>query len=178
MADNKSAPLILGLAGLAAVFLTSGLTGNSLADIFKGQFGSIPTSTGIPPTAPASSSAPPDTSATAANAGKVSVPAAIQAPSDVPGPIVTMISWCNSVAGQYDYAWGGGHDRIGMPNSGACSSRLGLANSRKTCFGFDCSGAVSGALGAAGFLSAPLVSGDLAHYGSAGPGKYVTIYAN
>ena len=44
--------------------------------------------------------------------------------------------------------------------------------------GYDCSGAVSYALHGANLLSYTQVSGQLAHYGSPGPGRWITIYAN
>jgi hypothetical protein len=57
------------------------------------------------------------------------------------------------------YVWGGGHAGF-------------------TAKGYDCSGAVSYALHGAGLLSYTMVSGQLAHYGSPGPGRWITIYAN
>jgi hypothetical protein len=59
---------------------------------------------------------------------------------------------------QYSYRWGGGHD----------------ANFTGP---YDCSGAVSAVLHAAGLLDRPMVSGDFTRYGSPGRGA-VTIYAN
>ena len=56
------------------------------------------------------------------------------------------------------YIWGGGHRRW--------EDR-----------GYDCSGSVSYALHGAGLLDAPLVSGELGRWGDAGPGRWVTIYA-
>jgi hypothetical protein len=44
--------------------------------------------------------------------------------------------------------------------------------------GYDCSGSVSYVLHGMGRLGAPLDSGELMHYGKAGRGRYVTIYAN
>jgi len=58
----------------------------------------------------------------------------------------------------FAYRWGGGHNSaFGGP--------------------YDCSGAVSAVLHAAGLLSRPMVSGDFAHWGARGRGA-VTIYAN
>ena len=42
---------------------------------------------------------------------------------------------------------------------------------------YDCSGAVSAVLHAAGLLKRPMVSGEFMHWGAPGPGS-VTIYAN
>jgi hypothetical protein len=55
--------------------------------------------------------------------------------------------------------WGGGH------GSFAAS-------------GYDCSGSVSYVLHAIGRLGRPRDSGELMHYGSRGPGRWITIYAN
>jgi peptidoglycan hydrolase-like protein with peptidoglycan-binding domain len=57
------------------------------------------------------------------------------------------------------YVWGGGH--------GSFESD-----------GYDCSGSVSYALHGGGLLSSPEDSTGLESYGEAGPGKYITIYAN
>lgn len=77
----------------------------------------------------------------------------------VVGGIGAMIAEANSInAKHYPYVWGGGHN----------ASFSGP---------YDCSGAVSAVLHAAGLLQAPEVSGQLASYGLPGPGP-VTIYAN
>jgi hypothetical protein len=57
------------------------------------------------------------------------------------------------------YIWGGGHRSFKAK-------------------GYDCSGAVSYVLHAAGLLSSPLVSGQLAFWGVPGPGSWITVYAN
>src|SRR5439155_18190082 len=57
------------------------------------------------------------------------------------------------------YVYGGGH---GSFKSG----------------GYDCSGSVSYALHGGGLLSSPQDSTSLESYGSSGPGKHITIYAN
>jgi peptidoglycan hydrolase-like protein with peptidoglycan-binding domain len=57
------------------------------------------------------------------------------------------------------YTWGGGH--------GSFQS-----------VGYDCSGSVSYALHGGGLLSSPEDSSELESYGDAGPGRYITIYAN
>lgn len=57
------------------------------------------------------------------------------------------------------YKWGGGH---------------GSFNDT----GYDCSGTVSYVLHAMGMLRVPRDSSGLMHYGSPGPGRYITIYAN
>jgi hypothetical protein len=57
------------------------------------------------------------------------------------------------------YVWGGGH--------------LGFRSR-----GYDCSGAVSYALHGGGLLGWPLVSGQLAEWGEAGVGRWISVYAN
>lgn len=57
------------------------------------------------------------------------------------------------------YVWGGGH-----------ASFISK--------GYDCSGAVSYALHGAGLLETTMVSGQLAAWGQAGAGRWITIYAN
>ena len=73
--------------------------------------------------------------------------------------IAAMIAAANKIdrAG-YKYVWGGGHN----------SSFSGP---------YDCSGAVSAVLRAAGLLDRPMVSGEFMRWGRPGPGA-VTIYAN
>jgi cell wall-associated NlpC family hydrolase len=44
--------------------------------------------------------------------------------------------------------------------------------------GYDCSGSISFALGAAGLIGAPMASGPFMRWGAAGPGKWITVYAN
>jgi cell wall-associated NlpC family hydrolase len=82
----------------------------------------------------------------------------IPIPSGVPEAVQRVIAGGNAIA-DFPYIWGGGHASF-------------VAN------GYDCSGSVSYALAAGGLLSAPLVSGDLATWGEAGPGRWITIYAN
>ena len=54
--------------------------------------------------------------------------------------------------------------------------RIGDGSFQST--GYDCSGSVSYALHGGGLLSSPEDSSALESYGEAGPGKYITIYAN
>jgi cell wall-associated NlpC family hydrolase len=82
----------------------------------------------------------------------------IPIPADVPEAVQRVVAGGNAIA-DFPYIWGGGHASF-------------VAN------GYDCSGSVSYALAAGGLLSAPLVSGDLAHWGEPGPGRWITIYAN
>ncbi len=80
------------------------------------------------------------------------------APKSAPKPVRQMIKAANSLV-RKPYKWGGGHRKW--------KDR-----------GYDCSGAVSYVLHAAGYLSNPLSSGGLAKWGTAGAGNWVRIYAN
>jgi peptidoglycan hydrolase CwlO-like protein len=80
------------------------------------------------------------------------------APAAAPQAVKDAISAANSIA-TTPYIWGGGH--------GSFESS-----------GYDCSGAVSFALHGGGFLESPLDSTGLETWGEAGPGKWITVYAN
>jgi hypothetical protein len=80
------------------------------------------------------------------------------APDNAPEVVKRVILAANEIA-KFPYKWGGGH--------GAW---------RDT--GYDCSGSVSFALAGAGLLNRPLTSGLFMNYGSPGPGRWITIYAN
>jgi cell wall-associated NlpC family hydrolase len=81
-----------------------------------------------------------------------------QAPTGAPDVIAKIIAGGNAIA-KFPYVWGGGHGSF-------------------VDSGYDCSGSVSYALAAAGLLDTPLTSGQLAKWGAAGPGRWITIYAN
>jgi len=80
------------------------------------------------------------------------------APQDAP-QIVRDVIRAGNVIAKTPYLWGGGH--------GSWSAS-----------GYDCSGSVSFALAGAGLLDSPLTSGLLARWGTPGPGRWITIYAN
>jgi len=80
------------------------------------------------------------------------------APADAP-PQVQQAIWAANKIRAKPYIYGGGHRKFDDK-------------------GYDCSGAVSYVLHAAGVLRYPLVSGQLASWGSPGPGNWVTVYAN
>jgi peptidoglycan hydrolase CwlO-like protein len=80
------------------------------------------------------------------------------APASAPEAVKAAISAANSIA-TTPYIWGGGH--------GSFESS-----------GYDCSGSVSFALHGAGFLESPLDSTGLETWGEAGPGQWITVYAN
>lgn len=74
------------------------------------------------------------------------------------GAVGRVIAAGNEIATR-PYVYGGGH--------GSFQSN-----------GYDCSGSVSYALHGAGLINSPEDSSQLESYGSSGPGKHITIYAN
>jgi peptidoglycan hydrolase-like protein with peptidoglycan-binding domain len=76
----------------------------------------------------------------------------------LPGSVSRAISAANRIAG-LPYRFGGGHRSFSDS-------------------GYDCSGSVSYVLHGAGRLGSPLDSSELMSYGAAGPGRWITIYAN
>jgi peptidoglycan hydrolase CwlO-like protein len=122
---------------------------NNLASISE----QIASTTGAPPPV-AGTPAPltPGQSANYISESQASVP------SEAPAAVAAAIEAANSIA-TTPYIWGGGH--------GSFESS-----------GYDCSGAVSFALNGGGFLSSPLDSTGLETWGEAGPGQWITVYAN
>ena len=80
------------------------------------------------------------------------------APADAPQQVKDAIAAGNKIR-KKPYVYGGGHASF--------KSR-----------GYDCSGAVSYVLNAAGLLSSPMPSGPLMGWGDAGKGSWITVYAN
>jgi cell wall-associated NlpC family hydrolase len=80
------------------------------------------------------------------------------APANAPALVKRVIAAANHIR-LTPYIWGGGH--------GSWISS-----------GYDCSGAVSYALHGGKMLTTPLTSGSLETFGEAGPGQWITIYAN
>jgi len=79
-------------------------------------------------------------------------------PPNAPPQVVAIIDAGNQIA-TMPYRYGGGHGK--WQDSG-----------------YDCSGSVSFALHGADLLDSPLDSGSLEKWGTAGPGEWVTVYAN
>lgn len=115
-----------------------------------GQTTSSTTTTTPVPGAP--EGAPPPNVAQIQPDGSASVPAG------APDAVRRAIGAANRIH-RKTYIWGGGHRSFKAK-------------------GYDCSGAVSYVLHAAGLLSYPLVSGQLAFWGTPGPGTWITVYAN
>jgi phage-related minor tail protein len=83
-----------------------------------------------------------------------------EAPRFQSGGFVQLVAKANQIDDQkFPYLWGGGHD-------------AGFSGP------YDCSGAISAILHAAGLLQMPMVSGDFMNFGQPGPGGEFTIFAN
>ena len=82
----------------------------------------------------------------------------VQPPAGAPPAIGEVIAAGNAIA-TLPYVYGGGHASFHAD-------------------GYDCSGSVSYALAAAGLVSSPMASGDFESWGDAGPGRWITVYAN
>jgi hypothetical protein len=80
------------------------------------------------------------------------------APANAPAAVKRVIAAANHIR-TLPYVWGGGHRRWQDA-------------------GYDCSGAVSYALHGGRLLTSPLTSGSFETFGEAGPGRWITIYAN
>jgi hypothetical protein len=80
------------------------------------------------------------------------------APAGAPSAVVRAVRAANRIAGK-PYRWGGGHRRFDDS-------------------GYDCSGAVSFALHAAGLVPSPLDSNAFMRWGQTGGGSWITVYAN
>jgi septal ring factor EnvC (AmiA/AmiB activator) len=95
-----------------------------------------------------------------ANVGGIAVNTGgmVQPPAGAPEAVRQVIAAGNAIA-TLPYIYGGGHASFHAD-------------------GYDCSGSVSYALAAAGLVSSPMVSGAFEDWGEAGPGKWITLYAN
>ena len=109
-------------------------------------------STTTVPGAPEGSPPAPTSGATILPGGKASIPAG------APSSVVRAIQAANRIH-RRTYIWGGGHRSFKSK-------------------GYDCSGAVSYVLHAAGLLRSPMASGPLTRWGAPGIGSWITVYAN
>jgi hypothetical protein len=137
--------------GLATALFVGALIAAAPAAGQSGTTTDTTTTTPVPG-APAGAPAMPANVATVLPGGKASVPVG------APLAVARAIKAANKIH-RRTYIWGGGHRSF--------KAR-----------GYDCSGAVSYVLHAAGLLRSPLVSGQLAFWGSPGPGNWITVYAN
>jgi cell wall-associated NlpC family hydrolase len=90
--------------------------------------------------------------------GKVGTDGFAVPPASAPAAVKRIVAAGNKIA-KTPYKWGGGHGKWDDT-------------------GYDCSGSVSYALHGGGLLDSSMVSGDFAHWGSSGHGRWITIYAN
>ena len=94
-----------------------------------------------------------------APAPRASVAAGVAAPpAGAPPQVVAAIAAANRIVAK-PYRYGGGHRAFEDT-------------------GYDCSGAVSYALGGAGLLRSPLDSRSFARWGARGRGRWITVYTN
>ena len=101
---------------------------------------------------------PPGAVRTSENCGSELIGGRAIAPPGAPPVVARVIAAANHINGR-PYVWGGGH-------------RSFLSK------GYDCSGAVGYALHAGELLTTTMVSGQLAYWGEAGIGRWITVYAN
>ena len=120
--------------------------------------GTGPAGAGAIPWGAGCTSLPPSGVRTSSTCGASLVEGRAVAPAAAPAVVKRVIAAANRIDGR-PYVWGGGHL--------AWLSR-----------GYDCSGAVGYALHGAGLLDATMVSGQLATWGEAGVGRWITVYAN
>ncbi len=140
----------------ALIALTSTAVAGPLAASAQGSPGGVAATTATA-TEPVE---PPTTAPPTATGSRLSalVGGRAMAPLGAPPVVKQVIAAANRIR-TTPYIWGGGHR--------SWSSR-----------GYDCSGAVSYALHGGDLLGSPLVSGSFMNWGAAGPGRWITIYAN
>ena len=123
-----------------------------------GAFGAGPVTAAGTPWGAGCMPTPPGAIRTSSNCAAELVDGRAIAPPEAPPVVQQVIAAANRINGR-PYVWGGGH-------------RSFISK------GYDCSGAVSYALHAAGLLDTTMVSGQLEHWGEPGIGKWITVYAN
>jgi hypothetical protein len=147
---RSNTPKIGMKLGLAGLLLAGTLAGAAPA---QAQTGGAPAPGSVPPSSPQ-----PPQNATMGVA-TLNSDGSATAPVDAPRQVRKAINAANKIRFK-PYQWGGGHR--------SWKSK-----------GYDCSGAVSYVLHAAGLLKRPLSSGPLAStWGESGTGQWITVYAN
>lgn len=111
-----------------------------------------------PPAGTTGTSGSTGTTTVAGSKAKLTKGGAAIAPAGAPIAVQNAIAAGNRIR-KMPYRWGGGH-----------------ASFEDT--GYDCSGAVSYVLNAAGLLPDPLASGPFMTWADPGPGSWITVYAN
>jgi hypothetical protein len=140
------------VAGITAIFTLAVAVPAAAQTGGSGPPGGTTTTTTTTTTDPAAPLAPP-------GRAKLRKDGTALAPADAPAAIQAAIAAGNAIH-TFPYVWGGGHRSF-------------------TDTGYDCSGAVSYVLHAAGLLASPMPSGPLASgWGAPGKGRWITVYAN
>lgn len=107
-------------------------------------------------TPPPETAPPPET--TPGSVAKLKNSGKAIAPAGAPVQVQNAIAAANRIR-KKPYIYGGGHKSFDSK-------------------GYDCSGAVSYVLHAAGLLESPMPSGSFMKWGEPGPGAWITVYAN
>ena len=134
--------------GLAGLLFASSLT---LAAPAAAQTGGVPGGTTSTTTTTTTTPAPSGTAV-------LNPDGTATAPADAPRPVRKAINAGNRIRTK-PYIWGGGHRSF--------KAR-----------GYDCSGAISYLMRAAGLLKRPMASGPFMRWGKPGSGQWITVYAN
>ncbi|HEY4778850.1 MAG TPA: hypothetical protein VIH47_04580 [Solirubrobacterales bacterium] len=139
------------LAALAVATVCA--TGRAWAQPYGGISAVSPEPSPPPTTTPPAPTQPTGPIGTAALVRGRAIP-----PVDAPGAVKRVVAAANRIRTK-PYVWGGGHGRWWDG-------------------GYDCSGAVSFALHGGELIDSPLPSGPMESWGSPGPGRWITVYAN
>jgi cell wall-associated NlpC family hydrolase len=161
-AAHRRSIAVLSLAALFAVLIATLLVAAPSASAKKIEQGGVSARSGLEAEIPESTETETGESGETEYETTTSKAALIRgraiAPLNAPAVVKRVVAAANHIR-TTPYIWGGGH--------GSFVSR-----------GYDCSGAVSYALHGGKLLTTPETSGSLETYGEAGPGKWITIYAN
>jgi cell wall-associated NlpC family hydrolase len=164
---RRSSPSALSLSALFAALAAVLLIAAPAASAKKILPGGVSARAGLEAEIPESTEVPTETGVGLPGTGETeSTPAGraalvgtrAVAPLNAPAAVQRVIAAANRIR-TTPYVWGGGH--------GSWISS-----------GYDCSGAVSYALHGGKLLTTPLTSGSMETFGEAGPGRWITIYAN
>ena len=161
-AAHRRSIAVLSLAALLAVLIATLLVAAPSASAKKVEQGGVSARSGLEAEIPESTETETGETGETEYETTTSKAALIRgraiAPLNAPAVVKRVIAAANHIR-TTPYIWGGGHASF--------VSR-----------GYDCSGAVSYALHGGKLLTTPETSGSLETYGEAGPGKWITIYAN
>jgi cell wall-associated NlpC family hydrolase len=166
-AARRSPTAALCISALFALLAVTFLVAAPAASAKKTLPGGVSARAGLEAEIPESTEAPTEVESGIPGTGEIETGAAGKAallgtravaPLNAPAAVKRVIAAANYIR-TLPYVWGGGHGNW-------ISS------------GYDCSGAVSYALHGGKLLTTPLTSGSMETFGEAGPGRWITIYAN